>query len=63
MMIYVKVIQNNENIYVSKSKIKHLGAKAVDEKYEYQIELSEIGTGFGQNFTIIKNTIVTLMLS
>ena len=36
-----RVIQNNENIYViPKSKIKHLGAKAVDEKYEYQIELS-----------------------
>ena len=31
----------DENIYiVPRSKIKHLGAKAVDEKYEYEIELS-----------------------
>tara|TARA_Y100000022_G_scaffold197881_1_gene207216 strand:+ start:631 stop:1521 length:891 start_codon:yes stop_codon:yes gene_type:complete len=36
-----RVIENNENIYIiPKSKIKHLGAKAVDKKYEYQIELS-----------------------
>ncbi len=36
-----RVIEDNENIYIiPKSKINHLGAKAVDEKYEYQIELS-----------------------
>ena len=36
-----RVVENDENIYVvPKSKIKHLGAKAVDEKYEYEIELS-----------------------
>ena len=35
------IIENNENIYVvPKSKIKHLGAKAVDEKYKNEIELS-----------------------
>ena len=36
-----RIIENGENIYViPKSKIKHLGAKAVDEKYRYEIELS-----------------------
>ena len=36
-----RIVENGENIYVvPKSKIKHLGAKAVDEKYEYEIELS-----------------------
>ena len=36
-----RIIEHDENIYVApKSKIKHLGAKAVDEKYEYEIELS-----------------------
>ena len=36
-----RVSESGENIYVvPKSKIKHLGAKAVDEKYEYEIELS-----------------------
>ena len=36
-----RIIENDENIYiVPKSKIKHLGAKAVDEKYKYEIELS-----------------------
>ena len=36
-----RVIDNNENIYiVPKSKIKHLGASAVDKKYAHQIELS-----------------------
>ena len=36
-----RVIDSGENIYVvPKSKIKHLGAKAVDEKYKYEIELS-----------------------
>tara|TARA_B100001057_G_scaffold387356_1_gene394504 strand:+ start:2143 stop:2988 length:846 start_codon:yes stop_codon:yes gene_type:complete len=36
-----RVGENGENIYVApKSKIKHLGAKAVDEKYKYEIELS-----------------------
>ncbi len=36
-----RIIENGESIYVvPKSKIKHLGAKAVDEKYEYEIELS-----------------------
>ena len=36
-----RVIESGENIYVvPKSKIKHLGAKAVDEKYKYEIELS-----------------------
>ena len=36
-----RIIENDENIYIApKSKIKHLGAKAVDEKYEYEIELS-----------------------
>ena len=35
------IIDYNENIYiVPKSKIKHLGAKAVNEKYKYEIELS-----------------------
>ena len=35
------IIENDENIYVvPKSKIKHLGAKAVNEKYKYEIELS-----------------------
>ena len=36
-----RIIEHDENIYVApKSKIKHFGAKAVDEKYEYEIELS-----------------------
>ena len=36
-----RVIESGENIYVvPKSKIKHLGAKAVDEKYKHEIELS-----------------------
>ena len=36
-----RVIDSGEDIYVvPKSKIKHLGAKAVDEKYKYEIELS-----------------------
>ena len=36
-----RVSQSGENIYVvPKSKIKHLGAKAVDEKYKHEIELS-----------------------
>ena len=36
-----RVSESGENIYVApKSKIKHLGAKAVDEKYKYEIELS-----------------------
>jgi len=36
-----RIIENNECIYiVPKSKINHLGAKAVDEKYRYEIELS-----------------------
>ena len=35
------IIDQGENIYVvPKSKIKHLGGKAVDEKYRYEIELS-----------------------
>jgi len=36
-----RVIENNEDIYVvPKSKIKHLGGKAVNQKYEHEIELS-----------------------
>ena len=36
-----RVIENNEDIFVvPKSKVKHLGAKAVNQKYEYEIELS-----------------------
>ena len=36
-----RVSESGENIYVvPKSKIKHLGAKAVDKKYKYEIELS-----------------------
>ena len=36
-----RIIDYNENIYiVPKSKIKHFGGKAVDEKYKYEIELS-----------------------
>ena len=36
-----RITDNNENIYiVPKSKIKHLGASAVDTKHAYQIELS-----------------------
>ena len=36
-----RITDNNENIYiVPKSKIKHLGASAVDKKYAHQIELS-----------------------
>ena len=36
-----RVSESGENIYVApKSKIKHLGAKAVDEKYKHEIELS-----------------------
>ena len=36
-----KIIDNKENIYViPKSKINHLGGKAVNNKYEYQVELS-----------------------
>ena len=43
-----KVIESGENIYVvPKSKIKHLGAKAVDEKYKYEQSYQEIGIGFG----------------
>ena len=36
-----RVSESGENIYVvPKSKIKHLGAQGVDEKYKYEIELS-----------------------
>ena len=36
-----RLIDHGENIYVIKNaKIKHLGAKAVNEKYSYEIELS-----------------------
>ena len=36
-----RVSESGENIYVvPNSKIKHLGAKAVDEKYKHEIELS-----------------------
>ena len=36
-----RVSESGENIYVvPKSKIKHLGAKAVNEKYKHEIELS-----------------------
>ena len=36
-----RVIDNDENIYVvPQSKIKHLGAKAVNEKYNFEVELS-----------------------
>ena len=36
-----RIIDNNENIFiVPKSKIKHLGASAVNKKYAHQIELS-----------------------
>ena len=36
-----RVSESGENIYVvPKSKIKHLGASAVDSKYAHQIELS-----------------------
>ena len=36
-----RLIDSGESIYiVPKSKIKHLGAKAVDEKYKDEIELS-----------------------
>ena len=31
-----------------------MGAKGVSEKYNEQIELSEIGIGYGQNFILIK---------
>ena len=36
-----RVIEENENIYVvPKSKINHIGASAVDQKYNHQVELS-----------------------
>jgi GT2 family glycosyltransferase len=36
-----RLIDHNENIYVvPKSKIKHLGAKAVDNEFEHEVELS-----------------------
>ena len=36
-----RLTSNNENIYVvPKSKIHHLGGKAVDPKHEYEVELS-----------------------
>ena len=36
-----RIKKSNENIYIiPKSKINHLGGKAVDPKYEYEIELS-----------------------
>ena len=36
-----RIIDNNENIYVvPSSKITHLGASAVDKKYNQQVELS-----------------------
>ena len=36
-----RIIKNNENIYiVPKSNIQHLGASAVNKKYNDQIELS-----------------------
>ena len=36
-----RIIDNNENIFiVPKARINHLGAKAVNEKYSYEIELS-----------------------
>ena len=36
-----RIIDNNENIYVvPSSKITHLGASAVDKKYNEQVELS-----------------------
>ena len=44
------------SIYIiPRSKIKHLGGKAVDSKYKIEIEYSEIGTGCGQSFILIKN--------
>ena len=41
--------------YSSKSKIKHLGAKAVNPKYAQKLNFQEIGIGYGQNFILIKN--------
>ena len=36
-----RLIDHNENIYVvPKSKIKHLGAKAVDHEFKHEVELS-----------------------
>ena len=36
-----RLIENNENIFIiPKSKIKHLGAKAVDPEYAHEVELS-----------------------
>ena len=45
-----------EKYLLKNSKINHLGAKAVDDKYNDEIELSEIGIGCGLNFISIKNT-------
>ena len=53
MMIYVIEIESLKKIFMLyKSKIKNLGAKAVDEKYKYEIELSR---NWHQNFISIKN--------
>ena len=36
-----RIIENDENIFIiPKAKINHLGAKAVNQKYSYEIELS-----------------------
>ena len=48
--------KNNGNYFiVQKSKINHLGAKAVDEKFMNKLNIQEIGIGCGLNFILIKN--------
>ena len=46
-----------------KAFISHLGAKAVDEKYQEELELSKTGIGIGLNFIIEKNILVLFLLS
>ena len=71
-----ELIKRKENIFiVPKSKINHLGGKAVDKKFKDEIELcrnwhwmwskfyfNKKHYGFGQNFILIKNIMVFLKL-
>ena len=44
------------NAFIAKnSKIHHLGAKAVDDRYSKEIELSRTGIGCGQNLFLKKH--------
>ena len=58
-----RLIDCGENIYaVPNSKIKHLGAKSVDEKYKYEIELSRNWHWVWSKFYYNKNILVFFSL-